>query len=88
MRTQAWRRRKHLGGHCECFEKQAFEFIIIDLQKLQSLNYIFATQARKAQMGLSTDDLKYEKSVLEFACCDFLTPLSTYRDGKCYEKKA
>jgi len=44
MRSQAWRRRKHLGGHCECFEKQAFEFIIIDLQKLQSPNYIFATQ--------------------------------------------
>ncbi|KAJ6924083.1 hypothetical protein NC652_017400 [Populus alba x Populus x berolinensis] len=34
IRSQAWRRRKHLGGHCECFEKQAFEFIIIDLQKL------------------------------------------------------
>uniref|UniRef100_M1BQS3 Uncharacterized protein n=1 Tax=Solanum tuberosum TaxID=4113 RepID=M1BQS3_SOLTU len=26
--SQAWRRRKHLGGHCECFEKQALGSII------------------------------------------------------------
>uniref|UniRef100_A0A6N2KE21 Uncharacterized protein n=1 Tax=Salix viminalis TaxID=40686 RepID=A0A6N2KE21_SALVM len=30
IRSQAWRRRKHLDGHCECFEKQALGFIIID----------------------------------------------------------
>ncbi|KAL2321530.1 hypothetical protein Fmac_025909 [Flemingia macrophylla] len=29
--SQAWRRRKLLGGHCECLEKQAFGFIIIEL---------------------------------------------------------
>ena len=29
--SQAWRRRKLLGGHCECFEKQAFGIIIRNL---------------------------------------------------------
>ncbi|KAG5155801.1 hypothetical protein JHK82_013770 [Glycine max] len=28
--SQAWRRRKLLGGHCECLEKQAFVIVIID----------------------------------------------------------
>jgi hypothetical protein len=29
--SQARQRRKLLGGHCECFEKQAFGFIIINI---------------------------------------------------------
>lgn len=27
----AWQRRKLLGSHCECCEKQAFEFVIISI---------------------------------------------------------
>ncbi|KAG5014702.1 hypothetical protein JHK82_020384 [Glycine max] len=29
----AWRRRKLLGGHCECLEKQALGFIIIGVNQ-------------------------------------------------------
>ncbi|KAF3511474.1 hypothetical protein F2Q69_00008572 [Brassica cretica] len=28
--SQAWRKAKALGGHCECFEKQALTFILIN----------------------------------------------------------
>jgi hypothetical protein len=29
LTLKPWRRRKLLGGHCECFEKQAIGFVII-----------------------------------------------------------
>ncbi|KAK8472826.1 hypothetical protein PHAVU_002G312008, partial [Phaseolus vulgaris] len=35
--SQARERRKLLGGHCECLEKQAFGIIINDLAKEKSL---------------------------------------------------
>ncbi|BAT72825.1 hypothetical protein VIGAN_01026700 [Vigna angularis var. angularis] len=31
--SQAWRRRKLFGGHCECLEKQALEYVIIEFLK-------------------------------------------------------
>ena len=50
----AWRRRKLSGGHCECFEKQAFGFIIIDIdvknehtKETKKFHHIYAQKKKK-----------------------------------------
>ncbi|CBI21545.3 unnamed protein product, partial [Vitis vinifera] len=53
--SQAWQRRKLLGGYCECFEKQAFGVVIIDIET-QNLDKQYCQDTSKE--GLAAQALK------------------------------
>ncbi|WVZ24206.1 hypothetical protein V8G54_002750 [Vigna mungo] len=67
-----WRRRKLLGGHCECLEKQALEYVIIELLKHEQNTQQLAdrsstsSQARRRRKLLGGHCECLEKQALGF----------------------
>ncbi|KAJ8754794.1 hypothetical protein K2173_012183 [Erythroxylum novogranatense] len=57
--SQAWRRRKLLGGHCECFEKQAFGFVIINT-KLKTTKHEISDNSTR-ETAISYDSKRFHR---------------------------
>ncbi|KAF8109572.1 hypothetical protein N665_0094s0039, partial [Sinapis alba] len=62
--SQAWRKAKALGGHCECFEKQALRFILINRSHPRKDKNIISSQARRKAKALDGHCECFEKQAL------------------------